>query len=178
MTMNVQPIPNLNDRINEIRLHTAEIINKEILPNEKALWAWRDNGTVDETARAKARELRLEIQNKVKQAGRAAEQVAREQQIETEIIDLRTLNPYDWEAIAESAKRTSKVLVAHEDTLSFGYGAEIAARIGDELFEYLDAPVRRVGALDTWVAYHPDVEEATLPQIPDLVRAIKELADY
>jgi len=69
MTMNVQPIPNLNDRINEIRLLTAEIINKEILPNERALWAWRDDGAVDETARAKAREMRLDIQNKVKQAG-------------------------------------------------------------------------------------------------------------
>ena len=114
----------------------------------------------------------------VERSLRAAERLAKEHGIEAEILDLRTLNPYDWEAIAESARRTSKVLVAHEDVLSFGYGAEIAARIGDELFEYLDAPVRRVGALDTWVAYHPDLEEAVLPQIPGLAQAMKELADY
>ena len=68
--------------------------------------------------------------------------------------------------------------MAHEDTLSFGYGAEIAARVADELFEHLDAPVRRVGALDAWVAYHPDVEEAILPQVADLSRAMEELAAY
>ena len=75
-------------------------------------------------------------------------------------------------------KRTGKVLIAHEDTQSFGYGAELAARVTDELFEYLDAPVRRVGAKDTWVAYHPDLEDAILPQIPDLVLAMDELAAY
>ena len=75
-------------------------------------------------------------------------------------------------------RRTGKVLVAHEDTLSWGYGAELAALIGDRLFEHLDAPVRRVGALDTWVAYEPGVESATLPQVDDLERAIAELAAY
>jgi 2-oxoisovalerate dehydrogenase E1 component len=114
----------------------------------------------------------------VERSLRAANALAKSQGIEAEILDLRTLNPYDWEAIADSVRRTSRLLVAHEDTLSFGYGAEIAARVADELFEYLDAPVRRVGALDTWVAYHPDVEEAILPQVADLSQAMEELAAY
>jgi 2-oxoisovalerate dehydrogenase E1 component len=95
-----------------------------------------------------------------------------------EIIDLRTLAPYDWEAIAESVKKTSRVIVAHEDSLSFGYGAEIAARISDELFEYLDAPVRRVAALDTFVGYAPQLEDAILPQVDDVAKAIRELCSY
>ncbi len=82
------------------------------------------------------------------------------------------------ETIAASVRKTNKVLVAHEDAVSFGFGAEIAARIADDLFPFLDAPVKRVGALDTWVAYHPDLEEVILPQIPDLVRAMDELAAY
>jgi 2-oxoisovalerate dehydrogenase E1 component len=114
----------------------------------------------------------------VERSLRAANQLAKEKGIEIEILDLRSLQPYDWEAIAESVKRTGKVLIAHEDTQSFGYGAELAARVTDELFEYLDAPVRRVGALDTWVAYHPDLEEVILPQIPDLVKAMNDLAAY
>ena len=77
-----------------------------------------------------------------------------------------------------SSVKTSKVIVAHEDSLSFGYGAEIAARIGDELFEYLDAPVRRVGALDTFVGYAPQLEDAILPQVDDVLRAITELHSY
>lgn len=86
-----------------------------------------------------------------------------------EVIDLRTLSPYDWPAIEQSVKKTSRVIVAHEDTLSWGYGAEIAARIADELFTSLDAPVARVGALDTWVGYHPRLEYEILPQVENLV---------
>jgi 2-oxoisovalerate dehydrogenase E1 component len=108
----------------------------------------------------------------------AAERAQREHGIDTEIIDLRTLNPYDWEAIAESVKKTSRVIVAHEDMLSWGYGAEIAARIGDELFEYLDAPVRRVGALDTFVAYQPILEDAILPQSETILKAIVDLKAF
>lgn len=95
-----------------------------------------------------------------------------------EVIDLRSLAPYDWEAISESVKRTSRVLIAHEDTLSFGYGAEIAARIGAELFEYLDAPVSRVAAKDTWVAYQPAIEDEILPQVGDVVRECERLLRY
>jgi len=108
----------------------------------------------------------------------AAERAKREHNIDTEIIDLRTLNPYDWEAIAESVKKTSRVIVAHEDMLSWGYGAEIAARIGDELFDYLDAPVRRVGALDTFVAYQPILEDAILPQPETILKAIVDLKAF
>ena len=92
-----------------------------------------------------------------------------------EVIDLRSLAPYDWEAIKSSVMKTSRLLVAYEDTLSFGYGAEIAARAADELFPYLDAPIRRVAALDTWVGYHPRLEDATLPQTADVEKAITEL---
>ena len=103
---------------------------------------------------------------------------AEQQGINVEVIDLRTLAPYDWEAIARSVKKTNKVIVAHEDSLSFGYGAEIAARISDELFEYLDAPVRRVAALDTFVAYAPQLEDAILPQVEDVLKVITELYAY
>ncbi len=98
--------------------------------------------------------------------------------ISVEIIDLRSLMPFDWEAIAASVKKTNRVIVAHEDSLSFGYGAEIAARITDELFEYLDAPVKRVCALDTFVAYAPQLEDAILPQASDVAKAISELKSY
>ena len=100
------------------------------------------------------------------------------QGISVEVIDLRSLNPYDWEAIANSIKKTSKVIVAYEDSQSWGYGAEIAARIADELFEYLDAPVKRVAALDCFVAYAPDVEDEILPQSDDVLKAITNLAKY
>lgn len=103
---------------------------------------------------------------------------AEQQGVSVEIIDLRTLSPYDWQAITATVKKTNRVIVAHEDTLSFGYGAEIAARISDELFEYLDAPVRRVAALDTFVAYAPQLEDAILPQVDDVARAITELHSY
>ena len=95
-----------------------------------------------------------------------------------EIIDLRTLAPYDWEAIRTSVGKTSRVVIAHEDTLSFGYGAEIAARIANELFDKLDAPVGRVGALDTWVGYHPQLEAAILPQTETLAAEMDRLLAY
>src|SRR5215217_6533992 len=98
--------------------------------------------------------------------------------VSVEVIDLRTLVPYDWERVAESVKKTSRVIVAHEDPLSYGYGAEIAARIADELFEYLDAPVKRVCALDTFVAYAPQLEDAILPQAADVAKTIAELKAY
>ena len=103
---------------------------------------------------------------------------AEKQGISVEIIDLRTVSPYDWNAIAESVKKTSRVIVAHEDSLSWGYGAEIAARISNELFEYLDAPVSRVAALDTFVAYAPQLEDIILPQSGDVLKAITELHSY
>ena len=114
----------------------------------------------------------------VPRALQAAQRAQRLHGIEVEIVDLRTLNPYDWEAIATSIRKTSRVLVAHEDVLSWGYGAEIAARIGDELFDDLDAPVRRVGAMDTFVAYQPLLEEAILPQPESILKAIVELKAY
>ena len=95
-----------------------------------------------------------------------------------EVIDLRTLAPYDWAAIKASVEKTSRVMVAHEDCLSWGYGAELAARIGDELFDKLDAPVRRVGALDTWVGYHPQLENAILPQTETLIAEMERLLSY
>jgi len=95
-----------------------------------------------------------------------------------EILDLRSLAPYDWDAIAESVQKTGKALVVHEDSRSFGYGAEIAARISEELFEHLDAPVRRVGALDTFVGYNPALEDEILPQVRDVLAAMRELAAY
>ncbi|MDT5121289.1 MAG: 2-oxoisovalerate dehydrogenase component [Acidobacteriota bacterium] len=112
------------------------------------------------------------------QRSHVAAKQAEQQGINVEVIDLRTLVPYDWEAIMRTVKKTGKVIVAHEDSLSFGYGAEIAARISDELFEYLDAPVRRVAALDTFVAYAPQLEDAILPQVEDVAKAIAELYAY
>ncbi len=114
----------------------------------------------------------------VPRALQAAQKLHREQHITVELIDLRTLNPFDWETIAASVKKTNRVLVAYEDSLSWGYGAEIAARIADELFDSLDAPVRRVAAKDTFVAYQPLLEDAILPQAADLYRAMKQLAEY
>jgi len=111
----------------------------------------------------------------VPRALQAAEKAQREHGISVEIIDLRTLSPYDWEAIASSVRKTSRVIVAHEDMLSWGYGAEIAARIGDELFEDLDAPVKRIGAMDTFVAYQPILEDEILPQPEKILKAIVQL---
>ena len=98
--------------------------------------------------------------------------------ISAEILDLRSLSPYDWEAIAATVRKTNRVLVAYEDTRSWGYGAEIAARIADELFDELAAPVRRVAATDTFVAYQPRLEDAILPQTEDIARAIRDLMTY
>jgi 2-oxoisovalerate dehydrogenase E1 component len=114
----------------------------------------------------------------VPRALQAAQTAERKHNIHAEVIDLRTLNPYDWEAIAESVKKTSRVIVAHEDMLSWGYGAELAARIGDELFEYLDAPVKRVAGMDTFVAYQPVLEDEILPQPEKILRAIVDLRAY
>ncbi|MGC2506126.1 MAG: dehydrogenase E1 component subunit alpha/beta [Candidatus Acidiferrales bacterium] len=107
----------------------------------------------------------------------AAAELARKG-LSAEIIDLRSLSPYDWESIAASVRKTNRVIVAYEDSRSWGYGAEIAARIADELFDELDAPVRRVAATDTFCAYHPDLEDAILPQTKDIVRAVRDLAAY
>ena len=114
----------------------------------------------------------------VPRALQAAQKLHRDKGVDVEVIDLRSLSPYDCEAIAESVRKTNRVIVAHEDMLSWGYGAEIAARIGDELFHDLDAPVRRVAAMDTFVAYQPLLEDAILPQPEDLYRAMEELAAF
>ncbi len=98
--------------------------------------------------------------------------------ISLDIVDLRTLSPYDWEAIARSVVKTNRVIVAYEDMLSWGYGAEIAARIADELFHDLDAPVRRVAAMDTFCAYQPKLEEVILPQAADIVATARELVAF
>ena len=108
-------------------------------------------------------------------AARVAEQ---RHGISTEVIDLRSLSPLDMETIGDSVRRTNKVMVAHEDALSWGIGSEVAARIADELFPWLDGPVRRVAALDTWVAYSPRLEEAILPQKDDVLEGILGLAGY
>jgi 2-oxoisovalerate dehydrogenase E1 component len=103
---------------------------------------------------------------------------AEKEGVSVAVIDLRTIMPYDWDAIAASVKRMNRVVVAHEDQRTCGFGAELAARIAGELFEYLDAPVRRVGALDTPVAYNPDLEDAILPQTADVLEALLDTARY
>ncbi len=109
----------------------------------------------------------------------AASQIERTRpDLSIEILDLRTLAPFDMDAIAASVGKTSRALIVHEDTLSFGYGAEIAARISSDLFDSLDAPVRRVAALDTWVGYSPDLEDAILPQTGDIQAAAEELLSW
>ncbi|MCU1306409.1 MAG: putative pyruvate dehydrogenase, component [Acidobacteriaceae bacterium] len=114
----------------------------------------------------------------VPRALQAAQKMEREHGVSVELIDLRSLSPYDWEAIAESVRKTNRCIVAHEDTLSWGYGAEIAARISDELFHDLDAPVKRVAAMDTFVAYQPALEDVILPQSSHLFEAMQEMAEY
>jgi 2-oxoisovalerate dehydrogenase E1 component len=114
------------------------------------------------------------VQRSVVAAKMAEEQFG----ISTEVIDLRTLSPFDMESIAESVKRTNRVIVAHEDSLSWGIGSEIAARIADELFPWLDAPVKRVASMDTWVAYAPQVERAILPEPEDVLKAIEQVKAF
>ena len=108
----------------------------------------------------------------------AANTLEKEDGVTAEVLDLRSLSPYDWEAIAASVKKTSRALVVYEDSISWGYGAEIAARIADELFEHVDAPVRRVAALDTFCAYQPLLEDAILPQADDVLGAARALLSF
>ena len=111
----------------------------------------------------------------VERARRAAD---RFDDVSVELIDLRSLNPYDWDAISQSVMKTNKVILAYEDNMSWGFGTEIASRISDELFEYLDGPIQRVAALDSFVAYHPDLEAEILPGIDDIAEKIEWLARY
>ena len=111
-----------------------------------------------------------------------AEQAAKDLEEATgqriEVIDLRSLNPVDWATIANSVRKTNRVIVAYEDSLSWGYGSEIAARIADEMFAWLDAPVRRVASTDTFVAYAPELEDVILPQVGTLRHAMEEILRY
>jgi 2-oxoisovalerate dehydrogenase E1 component len=114
----------------------------------------------------------------VKRSLDAAKIAAENHGVDVEVIDLRTVQPFDLERISASVKKTGKVLIVHEDSLSWGIGSEIAARVADVLFPWLDGPVRRVAAMDTWVAYAPALEEVILPQTRDVLGAIVELAAY
>ncbi len=107
-----------------------------------------------------------------------AAQRASQEGIDVRVIDLRTIAPYDWDGIAEAVRATSRVVIAHEDQLTCGFGGELAARIADELFDQLDAPIKRVAALDCPVAYAPVLEEAILPQASDILDAVREVAGY
>jgi 2-oxoisovalerate dehydrogenase E1 component len=114
----------------------------------------------------------------VKRTLDAARQAEERHGISTEVIDLRSLQPFDMQTIAESVRKTNRVIVAHEDSLSWGIGSEIVARIADELFAWLDAPVRRVASLDTWVAYAPQLEDVILPQTENVLKAITDIAAF
>ena len=113
----------------------------------------------------------------VHRALQAARKVA-DQNISVEIIDLRSLSPVDWQTIGDSVRKTSKALVLHEDSLSWGYGAEIAAVLAERFYTDLDGPVRRLAATDTFVAYAPELEDHILPQVADISRAIEDLAAW
>ena len=106
------------------------------------------------------------------------EKVPEETGASVEVIDLRTLSPWDQEAVYASVKKTSRVVVAYEDSISWGYGAEIAARIADDCFAWLDAPVKRVASTDTFVGYAPSLEDAILPQVETFRQAYEELMAY
>jgi 2-oxoisovalerate dehydrogenase E1 component len=114
----------------------------------------------------------------VKRSLDAAKMAEQQDGLSVEVIDLRSLNPLDMETVAASVKKTNKVIVAYEDSLSWGIGSEISARIASDLFEWLDGPVRRVASLDTWVAYAPQLEAAILPNADDVLTAIRELGGY
>jgi pyruvate/2-oxoglutarate/acetoin dehydrogenase E1 component len=111
-------------------------------------------------------------------AEEAAQKLSDEDDLSVEILDLRTLIPWDKEAVLRSVEKTSKVLVLHEDTRTGGFGAEIAATIAEEAFEHLDAPVKRVAAPDTPVPFSPPLEKAFIPQVEDVAAGLKELAEY
>ena len=108
----------------------------------------------------------------------AARKIEGELGVSIEVVDLRTLNPLDRETILGSVRKTGKVIIAHEDTLTCGFGAEIAAIIAEEAFQRLDAPVIRVAAADTAVPYGPTLESAMLPQESDLIEALRTLVRY
>jgi 2-oxoisovalerate dehydrogenase E1 component len=110
----------------------------------------------------------------VQRALQAAKEVEERHGLSVEVIDLRTLSPVDWDTVFTSVKKTSRVLVAYEDSLSWGYGAEISARIASDCFHWLDAPVARIAATDTFVAYAPELEDVILPQVESIARAMEE----
>jgi len=110
----------------------------------------------------------------VQRALQAAKEVEERHGLSVEVIDLRTLSPVDWDTVFTSVKKTSRVLVAYEDSLSWGYGAEISARIASDCFHWLDAPVARIAATDTFVAYAPELEDVILPQVDSIARAMEE----
>lgn len=114
----------------------------------------------------------------VQRAFTAANQLAEAGGPSAEVIDLRSLSPWDQDTVYESVKKTSRVIVLYEDSMSWGYGAEIAARIADDCFAWLDAPVKRVASADTYVGYAPSLEDAILPQIEDVKRAVEEIARF
>ena len=107
-----------------------------------------------------------------------AEEAAKEVDASVEIVDLRTVMPWDREAVLASVRKTSKVLVLHEDTRTGGFGGEIAATIAEEAFEDLDAPVKRIAAPDTPVPFSPPLEKAFIPQVEDVVAGLRALAEY
>ena len=108
----------------------------------------------------------------------AAKQIQEEQGLSVEVIDLRTLSPWDKETVYASVKKTGRVIVAYEDSISWGYGAEIAARVADDCFAWLDAPVKRVASMDTFVGYAPSLEDEILPQVADFTKAYVEIAAF
>jgi 2-oxoisovalerate dehydrogenase E1 component len=124
------------------------------------------------------RDLTIVTYGATVQKSRLAADALAAEGIEVEVVDLRSLVPWDHELVAASVRKTSRVLVVHEDVITCGFGAEVAAWIGEHCFEHLDAPVRRVAASDNHVPYEPTLEKATLPQTEDIVVAARQLAKY